>query len=374
MNKKAAILLICFLLIILTACAGQTKSEDTGTDPAAASGNASAEEEPENTTVKEIIDTLPLSRPKTKTVGLITSEGGMDDESFNQNAWEGLQRVSGEYSCNIDYLETSGGVTFKENIDKMIATDPALCWGIGYSCSQDMLDTAKAYPDRAFAIVDNTYETIPDNMTTVVFRGQEPAFLAGFIAANMTQTGQIGFIGGEQNVVIDQFRYGFQGGVKYASAKLGSEVEVKALYADTFSDESKGRELADKLYADGCDIVFQAAGATGKGVITSAKEHGTYVIGIDKDQSYLAPENVLTSVLKYISVAIFTTTGDYLTGNDIGGSEINLGLKENAMGISGVHNLYPDELYDEAMNLAGEIIAGSIVPPSTEDEYIAFAP
>lgn len=370
--KKTIGVISLGVVLALTGCGNKVTPADNNTSQTPET--TAVAQETGNTVTHDIIDTLPLNRHiKINQIGLVTSEGGIDDESFNQSAWEGLQRTSGSYDCDVKYVESDTIADFKGNVDSILTDDMDLVWGIGYSCAQDMLDAATEHPDVYFAMVDNTFEDLPSNMTGVIFRGQEPAFLAGFIAGSVTETDKIGFVGGEENEVIDQFRYGFQGGVAYAAARLDKEIEVYAEYAGTFSDESKGKELADKLYdEEGCDIVFQAAGATGLGVIESAKEHDLYVIGIDKDQSYLAPDNMLTSVLKYVSVAIYTVSGDYILGIDIGGKTVSLGLSDNSMGISGQHTLYSDEIYDTVMTLQNDIIAGNIVPPSNGPEYGKF--
>ncbi len=370
--KKSISVISLGIILALTGCGSNVTPSDNTPDQTPET--VSETQASGDTVTHDIIDTLPLNRHiKIDHIGLVTSEGGIDDESFNQSAWEGLQRTSGSYDCEVKYVESDTIADFKGNVDTILTDDMDLVWGIGYDCAQDMLNAATEHPDVYFAMVDNTFEDLPSNMTGVVFRGQEPAFLAGFIAGNVTETDRIGFVGGVQNDVIDQFRYGFQGGVAYAAARLNKEIEVYAEYADSFSDEAAGKVLADKLYdEDGCDIVFQAAGATGLGVIESAKEHDLYVIGIDKDQSYLAPDNVLTSVLKYVSVAIYTVSGDYILGIDIGGKTVSLGLSDNSMGISGQHSLYSDEIYNTAMALKDDIIAGNIVPPSNGPEYGKF--
>ena len=370
--KKTIGLISLGCILTLSACGNSTAPVDQpaqGTQQAASEDTGTAD-----TDSPAIIDTIPINKnANTKKIGLVTSEGGIEDESFNQSAWEGLQRSAGSYNCEITYIESLKPEEFKRNLDGILSDDMDLVWGIGYSCAQDMLDAAAEHPDVSFALLDNSYAETPSNMTGVVFKGQEPAFLAGFVAGSVTATDKIGFVGGEQNEVIDQFRYGFQGGVEYAAARLNKQIEVYAEYAGSFSDEAKGRELADKLYEeDGCDIVFHAAGGTGKGVIDSAVAHDLYVIGIDKDQSYLAPNNVLTSVLKFVSVAIYTISGDYISGVNIGGKTISLGLADNAMGISGQHALYSDEIYDTVMALKDDIIAGNIVPPTNGPEFGKF--
>lgn len=309
-------------------------------------------------------DGLPL-------VGVVTYGGGIEDASFNQSAWDGLQRLSGTGACETSFLETTNG-DFAGNLDRLITQGGRLCWGIGYDCAETIRAKAAENPDRSFAVIDCSFDDTPDNLTGVVFRAEEPSFLVGYIAACTTKTGKIGFVGGEDNSVIHAFEYGFRAGVAYGGSVRSRTLTVDSLYAGSFTDAAKGKELAGQLYKDGCDIIYHAAGETGIGVIEAAKENDLYVIGVDKDQSYLAPENVLTSALKYVSTAVFRVSQDWLDGTSIGGTTISLGLAEDAVGISEVNNLYPDSVYEETMELKDKIISGEITPPADEEACKSF--
>ena len=305
-------------------------------------------------------------------VGIVTYVGGIEDESFNQSAWEGLQRLSGATDCGTEFFESASDVDFAQHIDELIGKGGDLCWGIGYSCADELLKKAEKHPDISFAIVDYAYPQTPVNMTGVMFRAQEPSFLVGFIAGNVTQTNKVGFVGGESNEVIDQFQYGYQAGVAYAAAKLGKTIDVEVVYAGSFDDPFQGKELASGLYQNGCDIVFHAAGESGIGVIEAAEETGNYAIGADKDQSYLSPDHVLTSAMKYVNTAVFQVSSDYLNGKEIGGQTISFGLAENAVGVSENHSLYSDSVYEQMTALQKEIISGKICPPSDQTTYDTF--
>lgn len=305
-------------------------------------------------------------------VGIVTYTGGIEDESFNQSAWEGLQRLSGAAGCETEFYESVSEVDFEQHMDELIGKGGDLCWGIGYNCSDELLKKAKKHPDISFAIVDYAYAETPDNMTGVVFRAEEPSFLVGFIAGNVTETGKVGFVGGESNEVIGQFQYGYQAGVEYAAKKLGKEIKVEIAYAGSFDDSYQGREMANALYQNGCDIIFHAAGESGIGVIEAAKETGHYAIGVDKDQAYLAPEYVLTSALKNINMAVFQVSREYLDGGEIGGKTISFGLAEGAVGVSEGHALYSDQIYEQMLELQQEIIDEKLDPPSNRAEYDAF--
>ncbi len=308
----------------------------------------------------------------TPIVGVITYSGGVEDASFNQSAWEGLNRLTGSTECETRFYESLNEGDFQKHMHTLIDEGGDLCWGIGYSCADALLAEAEEHPDISFAIVDYAYPDTPANMTGVMFRANEPSFLAGYIAGCVTQTGKIGFVGGEHNEVIDQFQYGYQAGADYAAKEKRKAVETSVVYAGSFVDTEKGRALAAELYDGGCDIVFHAAGETGIGVIDAAREAGKYVIGVDKDQSYLAPENVLTSVLKNVNSAVFQVSRSFLNGDLSGGSTISLGLSDDAVGISEEHGLYPDEIYEEMLTLKTKIARGELLPPDSEETYGFF--
>lgn len=388
-NNKiiAGILCVSIIFTLLTGCGKETppdvssntieqRNEVTADTPDTEAETASGEEQH---TPKERVETIDFREIAKKNqtdnrplVGMVTFEGGVDDASYNQSAWEGLQWLSGRTNCNIKFLESDGEADFSENIHKLIDDGAKLCWGIGYSGKDDLLEEAAEHPDINFAIVDNSFEDAPANLTGVMFRAQEPSFLVGYIAGSVTSADKVGYIGGEKSSILDQFEYGYKAGVAYAAKELNKDIEVCTEYAGTFSDPAKGHELAAKMYADGCDIIFHAAGETGTGVIEEAAAEGKFVIGVDKDQSYLAPENVLTSALKYVNIAVCDVSEVFLEGEDIGGKTITFGLAEGAVGVSEDHSLYSDEIYDKMLDLAEQIRAGSLIPPSNSYEYEDF--
>lgn len=306
-------------------------------------------------------------------VGIVAGTGGIDDGSFNQGAWEGLQRLSGKTGCETRFYETKSEEDFQKNVHDLIDRGGDLCWATGYSSADLLLQEAREHPDTAFAIIDYSYPDTPANMTGVVFRSQESSFLAGFVAGNVTASGKVGFVGGESNEVIDQFRYGYRAGALYAADKLGKTIDVEEVFAGSFTDPGKGKSLALELYKNGCDVVFHASGETGMGVIEAAKETGKYVIGVDKDQSFLAPDNVLTCVLKDVNTAVFRVSGEILDGSEPGGRTVSLGLAESAEGLSENHSLYPEEIYEEMLQLREDIISGKIIPPGSEAEFEKYS-
>lgn len=305
-------------------------------------------------------------------IAMITDTGGINDQSFNQSAWEGLQQLAEDTGAETNYIESKQAADFESNFETLIDDGNTFCWGIGFACSDAVLEAANSYPDINFAIVDNSYADTPDNVTGVVFRSEESSFVVGYIAAAVSETQKVGFVGGTTSSVIEQFQYGYEAGVAYANKELGKDVTVSTQYAESFSDAAKGKSIANKMYTDGCDVVYHAAGGTGTGVIEAAKESGNWAIGVDRDQAYLAPDNVLTSSLKNVNVAVEDVSKRYIAGQEIGGRTMSYGMTEGAVGIPEDHPNFSDEIYDQAMEVEDLIRSGDIVAPGTEDDYNAF--
>ena len=182
----------------------------------------------------------------------------------------------------------------------------------------------------------------------------------------MTKTNEVGFIGGMDNPVVNQFEYGYKAGVVAANDKAN----VKAQYAGTFGDAAKGKSIANQMYANNIDTILSAAGGTGVGAIESAKEQNKYAIGVDRDQSDLAPKNILTSALKKVNVGVYETVKAFVEGEEIGGKERVYGLKEDGVGIpESTKNLVSQDIIDYVNEMAEKIKNGEIKVPATKDEY-----
>ncbi|QWT17396.1 BMP family ABC transporter substrate-binding protein [Collinsella sp. zg1085] len=307
-------------------------------------------------------------------VAMVTDMGGVNDQSFNQLAWEGLQQLSKDTGIKVGYTESKQEADYAPNLDKATDQGNDLVWGIGFAMSKAIQEHAKKNPDVHVAIIDSAYGDAEqlDNLTGVTFRSQEPSFVVGYIAAMTSQTGKVGFVGGVKSDVLNTFEYGYRAGVAYANKENGKNVEVSVQYLETFTDAAKGKAAGQKLYADGCDVIFQAAGNAGNGVIEAAVDANKLVIGVDKDQHAQAPENVLTSALKRVDKAVIEVSEMASKGKEIGRQNINLGMAEDAAGISEHHELMSDDVYQKALDLVKQIKDGKIMPPASEKDFNSY--
>ncbi len=344
----------------------QQAPEDKPEDKAAAGSEASGEEDP----INEIF-TLGDDDAILKT-GMVSDVAGINDQSFNQSAWEGMKFLNLNVGARVSYIEAGSEAEFERDLDMLTAAGNEICWGVGYKFADAVLAAAKSHPDTHYGIVDYAYDDIPENVTCALFRAQEPSFLAGYIAARVSKTGKVGFVGGMDVDTLRAFQYGYMGGVALADRECGTKTEVVTDYIGSFEDSYKGMTTADSMYAGGCDVIFHAAGGAGEGVIDSAKNNNKFVIGVDCDQSYLAPDNVLTSVVKRVDVILANISVQYGMRDNIGGKELEYGLAEHALEIPPEHPNYSDEIYDDAMEVRGRIVSNEIIVPHDETSYNEF--
>lgn len=303
-------------------------------------------------------------------VAMVTDVGGVNDQSFNQSAWEGLKRTKTELGAKIAYKESKQDADYGPNLETLTDAEYDLIWGIGFLMGDAVKATAQLNPDQKYAIIDYFYgpET-PKNVACAVFQEEQPSFLVGYIAGKMTKANKIGFVGGIKFPLIEKFEYGFMAGVKLANPKA----EVIRQYAESFTDAAKGKAITNNMYQRGADIVFHAAGGVGDGVIEAAKEKDKWVIGVDKDQNYLAPDNVLTSAMKRVDNALFDMVKQLKDGKFEGGKAVVYNLSNDGVGIAPTTNIHvPQNILTEVEALIIKIKGGEIVVPATNESYESF--
>ncbi len=297
-------------------------------------------------------------------VAMVTDTGGINDRSFNTSSWEGMKEFASRTGSKARYVESVQSSDYYTNIDKLGDENVDLIFGIGFGLADTILKSSEINPELNYAIVDFSYgDSTPDNVSGLVFRAEESSFMVGYIAGMTTKTNAVGFVGGIAGQVISQFEYGYRAGVDYAAKRRGVNIDTKVQYAESFSDSAKGKAIALKMFSDGCDIVFHAAGGVGVGVIEGAKETNNFAIGVDMDQLYLAPKNVLTSAIKNVGKAVDIVSTDLLNGKNIGGKTFSYGLKEGCVGLPDENPNLDKKIYDEAIKIQEEIISGKIFVP-----------
>lgn len=263
-------------------------------------------------------------------VTLILDEGGVNDQSFNQSAWEGALKAKEEYGVEVNYLESKQEADYLQNIETAVDNDSDLVIGVGFKLADKMLESSKAYPETKFAMIDATYEEIPENMSTVTFNEKEAGYLAGLVVGKMASknTTKFGFIGGMDIPTVTQFAVGYEKALKEINPKF----ELKTQIANSFTDTAKGKAMANQMYNEGIETIFTAGGGVNLGVFESAKEQGKYAVGVDLPSSHLSPEQIVTSALKNVNVGVENTIKETMENNFKGGVNSVYSLANGGVG------------------------------------------
>jgi basic membrane protein A len=264
-------------------------------------------------------------------VGLVFDVGGRGDKSFNDSAYNGLEQARQKLGIEFDYIEPQGEGADREAALRQMAVDPdiKLIIGVGLLFTDDITTIASEFPEKKFVCIDYNPQSgapIPSNLSGIVFEEKKGSFLAGSIAALESKTGTVGFIGGMDSNIIRKFQTGFTEGARYVRPDINVITGFIGMTGSAFNDPAKGKELALGQYSRGADIIYQAAGASGMGVIEAARESGRLVICTDMDQAYLAPGHVLTSMTKAVDKSVLATVEDAMNNRFQGGKQRVFGL------------------------------------------------
>lgn len=258
------------------------------------------------------------------------------DQGLHESALLSLEKAHSQLGFQIAYQTMDKPSDFSVQLENIYSLNNDIIFSVDFTLWEAMYEQAVLHPEQKYIVIDYTDKEISlDNLLTVGFRSEEGAFLAGYLAAKTSQTGKIGFIGGVRGTIIDMFDYGYEAGAKYANP----DIIIVNKYSEDFNNPTLGKTLATYLYQNDVDVIFHASGATGLGIIESAKEiknnslKQVWVIGVDDDQSPLGLEVVLTSVLKRVDNVIYSLLESYERGAFQGSSSLELGLKEGALEI-----------------------------------------
>jgi basic membrane protein A and related proteins len=313
---------------------------------------------------KSVQEQLPTSTTK---VGLVFDVGGRGDKSFNDGAYRGLERAKKELGVDFEYIEPGPGADREAALRQLANRDDiSIILGIGFIFTDDITNIAKEFPNKKFACVDYTYDPaklLPSNLVALNFKEEEGSFLVGALAAMMTKSNIVGFIGGMQSPLIKKFEVGYEKGVHYVNSRCEVLIAYAGVSGDAFKNPGKGKELALGQYSRGADIIYHASGVTGLGVIEAARVEKKLVIGVDSDQYHEAPGYILTSMTKVVDNSVFETIKQVKNGTFEGGISVMFDL--NSKGIDYVYdannkNLIPDTVHQKVEEIRNKIIAGEI--------------
>jgi basic membrane protein A len=311
----------------------------------------------------------------------VTDTGGVDDKSFNQTAYAGLQRAKDELGVQIKVLESQTANDFQPNIDSFIQQECDLIVTVGFLLGDATQASAEANPEQKFAIVDVDFfdaeagEDITfDNVKELTFKTDQAAFLAGYLSAGMTESGKLGTYGGINIPPVTIFMTGYEAGMNHHNEEKGTDVTLSGwsteagdgTFTGDFEDQDKGRQVTESLLDEGADIIMPVAGPVGLGSAAAVQDAGSgSLVWVDTDGCISAAEFCslfLTSVQKKMDNAVFDTIQEALNDEFEGGLYVGT-LENDGVGIAPYHEFedaVPDELKTEVEDLKQQIIDGSL--------------
>ncbi len=316
MKKVVSALCICLSLFSLTACGSKSKSNDSG-----------SQKESSNSSTFEL--------------ALVTDSGSIDDKSFNQGCWTGLEQYATENNITKKYYKPKEQSTqaYAEAMELAIKGGAKVIVCSGFLFETTVYDLQTKYPDTKIILVDGTPHdeaekdyTIKDNVISITFAEQEAGFLAGYAAVKDGYK-KLGFLGGIAVPAVIRYGYGFVQGADLAAKELGlTDVEIKYNYTGTFDATPEVQSLAASWYNEGTEVIFACGGSIGNSIMSAASTANKKVIGVDVDQS-AESDTVITSAMKQLSTAVYGQMKAIYDGSFKGGQSIVLGSQDAAVGL-----------------------------------------
>ena len=239
---------------------------------------------------------------------LIFDLGGKFDKSFNEAAFEGAQRWENETGGSFAEIELQNEAQREQALRRFAEAGNNPIVMAGFSFGNSLGEVAADYPDTSFVIIDMVVDA--PNVRSVVFNEHEGSYLAGMMAAQASVSGIVGFVGGMDIPLIRRFGCGYAQGVKAVNPNATIIANMTGITPAAWNDPVKGSELTKAQISQGADVVYAAAGATGLGVLQTAADEGILSIGVDKNQNYLHPGKVLTSMVKRVDNAVYSAFSD----------------------------------------------------------------
>jgi basic membrane protein A len=298
-------------------------------------------------------------------VGMVSDVGGVDDKSFNQNTWEGLERAQEELGVQAQFIQSDAQADYEKNITEFAEQGYDLIVTVGFLLGDGTAKMAEVYPDNKFAIVDFAYDPGIPNVAGIVFNTDEAAFPVGYLAAAWADMQDpddpgVGYVAGMQIPTVEIFVVGYQNGVNYYNQQKGKNVSFEGVYVGDFMAQDQGKIVGNSLIDEGADVIFGIGGNTGNGGLSAAKERGKWGVGVDVDQYYTVPNEadiLITSTVKRLDNAVFAVVESVLNDTFPGGSVYVGTLENGGVGLAPYHD-YEDQIPDELKQEVEAIIQG----------------
>ncbi|HIR87070.1 MAG TPA: BMP family ABC transporter substrate-binding protein [Candidatus Limivicinus faecipullorum] len=354
MKKILALMLALCMVFALCACgSSEPAAEDAAEAPAA---EAPAEEAPAEE------EAAPAEKVR---IGMVTDVGGVNDQSFNQTSWEGLQALDPEV-FEVNYLESKTDADYQTNINTFIDEGYDLIICVGYMLADATREAAEANPDQLFAIIDDSTIDLP-NVACLMFAQEQASYLVGLVAGSVTESKIVGYVQGMVSDSMNLFGIGYITGVLEACP----DAQVLQYNVNNFGDIAGGSTAAKDMITKGADVIYHAAGGSGIGVISACDEEGIWAIGVDTDQASLAPDHVLTSAMKRVDVASQDISKAVAEGNFTAGVHM-YDLSNGGVDLAPTRDHIPAEVLETVEAAKTAIINGEKSVPTSVADCPAF--
>jgi basic membrane protein A and related proteins len=301
------------------------------------------------------VQVAQVAQAQAQQPAVIFDMGGKFDKSFNQAGYTGAEQWKKETGGKYHEFEISNDTQRVQAIRRMAERGASPIVSIGFAQASALAQVAKDFPKIKFAIVDAKVD-LP-NVQSILFKEHEGSYLVGAMAAMVSKSGKVGFVGGMDIPLIRKFQCGYEQGAKATAPKLEVFSNMTGTTSTAWNDPTRGGELAKSQFAKGADVVFAAAGGTGVGVYQAAKDAGKLAIGVDSNQNHVQPGTMLTSMVKRVDVAVYNVLKAWKPGVSV------LGLKEGGVDYAlDEHNakLVPAALKARVDAVKADIIAGKV--------------
>jgi basic membrane protein A len=293
-------------------------------------------------------------------IGVIYDAGGKFDKSFNELAFNSAMRVVDELGWDLVEFEAANNTQIEQGMRKVADRGATLIVAMGFAQADAVAAVAPDYPDINFVNVDVCWLDDPaGNIYQACYKEHEGSFLVGMIAAMASKTGKVGFVGGMDIPLIRKFQGGYEQGALYANPDIEIYSNMTGTTPEAWNNPTKGAELAKAQIDKGADVIYQAAGATGIGVLQAAADAGIMGIGVDTNQNWMHP-NMLTSMLKRLDLTIFEQAKKTNAGT-FEPAIVVLGLAEGMVGYAEEDGQVTAEMQSAVAAASAEIISGGIV-------------
>ena len=317
---------------------------------------------------------------------MVSDQAGIDDKSFNETAWRGMLQAEAELGVAVEFLESQDATDYRVNIDAFIEQGCDVIVTVGFLLADDTGAAAVDNPDARFAIIDfpvfpgapwvDASEAVVTNVRGLTYQTDEAAFIAGYLAAGMSQTGIIGTFGGINIPPVTVFMEGYRNGAAHYDSLKGTATTVlgwdgaDGLFTDNFTSLDDGRAFGQNLLDEGADVILPVAGPVGLGTGAAINEFNdaggsAMMVGVDTDMFFSAPEFqdiLLTSILKNMDASVFNTINNVVTLGSLGNQYLGT-LANGGVGIAPFHNfdsVVPAALAAELTQLASDIASGVV--------------